>query len=193
MSKEEKKKTKEEKEDVSLEEQIEKLKQEVDEWKNKYYLAYADTENLKKDIEKDHQRFVKYCASGFVEKILPILDGFHMALQKEPDDPVLKNYLVGFKYIYKMLVDALQSEGVTELKPEIGDEFDEATMEAVDIVEAEEENKVCQIYQNGYKLHDRIIRHARVVVTKKPQPIEEQKEEEKQEKETSDENIAANN
>ena len=149
---------------------------------------------MKKDMEKDHQIFLKYRAMGVVEKILPIMDGFHMALQKEPDDQVLKNYLTGFKYIYKMLGDALESEGVSEIKSEIGDSFDEKTMEAVDTVEAEEDGKICQIYQKGYKLHDRMVRHARVVVSKKPIPEEEKEPSTEEEvKEESNSKEAAQN
>lgn len=198
MAEEKKKKNEKNSEEINTEE-LEKLRKEVEDWKNKYYLAYADTENLKKDIEKEHRTFIKYRAMGFVEKLLPILDGFHLALQKEPDDPVLKNYLTGFKYVYKMLVDALDSEGVKELKPEVGDKFDEKTMEAVDVVEAEEPGKVAQIYQNGYQLQDRIIRHARVVVTKKPEESPKEDKDTSSESKTdskeinkSDENVAKN-
>jgi molecular chaperone GrpE (heat shock protein) len=41
------------------------------EWKNKYYLAYADTQNLRKDLEKDHQTAIKYRAEGFLDALLP--------------------------------------------------------------------------------------------------------------------------
>ena len=87
-----------------------------------------------------------------------------MVLANEPDDPNLKNYLIGFQYIYKNLVSVLESEGVTEITPEIGGTFDPHTMSAVDTVEGED-NKITKIYSKGYKLHDRLIRPAGVQVS----------------------------
>lgn len=168
----EKKMSKEKKSDkriAELETLLADALKQADVWKNKYYLAYADTENLHKQYEKEHQQFIKYRAMGFVDRLLPILDGFHMALSNEVTDPTLKNYLMGFQYIYKMMVDALEQEGVTEINPQIGEKFDEKTMEAFDTEESDgEENLVLRVFQKGYCLKDRIVRHARVIVSKKP-------------------------
>ncbi len=168
----EKKMSKEKKSDkriAELETLLDDALKQADVWKNKYYLAYADTENLHKQYEKEHQQFIKYRAMGFIDRLLPILDGFHMALSNEVTDPTLKNYLMGFQYIYKMMVDALEQEGVTEINPQIGEKFDEKTMEAFDTEESDgEENLVVKVFQKGYCLKDRIVRHARVIVSKKP-------------------------
>ena len=99
-----------------------------------------------------------------------------MALANEPTDPALKNYLVGFQFIYRNLVSILENEGVTEISPQIGDKFDPHTMNAVDTVEQEEENKVLKVYGNGYKLHDRIVRTAMVQVSVRPVENKENKE-----------------
>lgn len=77
------------------------------------------------------------------------------------------------------MVDALESEGVTEISPKVGDKFDETIMDAVDTEESEgEENLVLRVYQKGYRLHDRMVRHARVVVSKHPTKEEKENEEE---------------
>lgn len=146
-------------------EEIEKLKAEVNHWKNEYYRAYADTKNLRNNLEQDYKNALKYRSEGFIEELLPILDSFHMALANEPSDPTLKNYLTGFQYVYRNLVAVLENEGVSELVPEVGKKFDPNTMDAVDTVEGEQENLVTKVYGNGYKLHDRIIRPAKVQVS----------------------------
>lgn len=152
----------------------EKLTKLVDEWKNKYYLAYADIDNLRKSIEKDHREALKYRASGFIEKLLPALDSFNLALKVEPKGEEMKNFLQGFKFIYLNLVNALKDEGVSELEPKIGDKFDEKYMHAIDTVESDgDENLVAKVYANGYKLHDRLIRTAMVYVTKHKEESEE--------------------
>lgn len=155
---------------LKKDEEIEKLKKEIEKWKNDYYLAFADTQNLRKALEKDYSNALKYRAEGFLEKLLPVIDSFNLALQSKPTNPALLNYLTGFEYIYKNIVSALESEGVSEIRPQINSKFDASTMNAIDtVLDDGEENLVKQIYCVGIKLHDRIIRHANVVVSKKPQ------------------------
>lgn len=156
--------------------EVEKANADMAYWKNMYYKAYADMENLRKDIEKDHRNALKYRAEGFIDELLPVLDGFHMALQNEPTDPVLKNYLIGFQYIYKNLVNVLENEGVTEFAPKANEKFNPEFMQAIDTVECDQEpNTVVKVMTNGYKLHEHLIRPAMVVVAKaKEEKIEKE-------------------
>ena len=161
------KKSKEEKKIKELEEQLEKAKADVDHWKNEYYRAYADTKNLRNNLEKEHSDIIKYRAMGFIEDLLPVLDSFHMALANEPTSQELKNYLVGFQFVYRNLVSVLENEGVKEISPNVGDKFSDKIMNAVDTTEQEgEENLVTRVYAKGYELHGRLIRPANVSVSK---------------------------
>ena len=145
--------------------EMDKLKADVEHWKNEYYRAYADTKNLRNSLEKEHQAAIKYRAEGFIEDLLPILDSFYMALGNEPTDPALKNYLIGFQYIYKNLVTVLEQEGVSEICPKVGDKFDASIMNAVEVVESDDIDKIVKVYSKGYKLHDRLIRPVNVAVS----------------------------
>ncbi|MBO6280035.1 MAG: nucleotide exchange factor GrpE [Bacilli bacterium] len=156
---------KEKKKIDKLAEENEKLKADVEHWKNEYYRAYADTKNLRNNLEKDYKEAMRYRSEGFIEDLLPVLDSFHMALANEPTDPALKNYLTGFQYVYRNLVSILENEGVKEISPNVGDEFDSRSMNAVDTEEGEKENLILKVYGKGYKLHDRIIRPAMVQVS----------------------------
>ena len=161
------KRSKEEKKIKELEEELEKLKADVDHWKNEYSRAYADTKNLRNNLEKEHSDIIKYRAMGFIEDLLPVLDSFHMALANEPTSQELKNYLVGFQFVYRNLVSVLENEGVKEISPNIGDKFSDKNMNAVDVTEQEgEENLVTKVYAKGYELHGRLIRPAQVSVSK---------------------------
>ena len=159
-------------------EKLAKLTADVEHWKNEYYRAYADMQNLRKQIEKDHHEAIRYRAAGFIENLLPILDGFHMALQNEAKSEEMKNFLVGFQFIYRNLVTVLENEGVTEISPKVGDEFDPNTMQAIETVfnENAEPNKVLKVNVKGYKLHERLIRPSIVVVStnKKDEPKQEE-------------------
>ena len=148
-----------------LEDQLKRANEEIDKWKNSYYLAYADMKNLRNSLEKEQAEVRKYRGIGFIEELLPILDSFHVVLSNEPTDPNLKNYLMGFKFIYQNMLRVFEAEGVTEIAPAVGDKFNEATMNAVDTVEEQPINVVKKVNANGYKLHDRLIRPAQVTVS----------------------------
>ena len=162
----------------NIDEKLAKLNADLEHWKNEYYRAYADMQNLRKQVEKDHREAIRYRAVGFVENLLPILDGFHMALQAEATSVEMKNFLVGFEFIYRNLLTVLENEGVTEIAPKIGDTFDPQTMQAIETVydENAEPNKVIKVNVKGYRLHERLIRPSIVVVStnKKDEPKQEE-------------------
>lgn len=161
-----------------LQAELDKALADRDHWKNEYYKAYADTQNLRRSLEEDSRDAVRYRAEGFLDSLLPALDSFHMALDMPAPSKEAENYQIGFSYIYNQIVASLVSEGVTELTPKIGDKFDEATMHAMDLVEAEDipEGCVVRVAAKGYKLHDRLVRAAMVYVAKAPRKNETKEE-----------------
>ena len=146
---------------------IEELEKELATWKDKAYRTIADCDNLRKSYERDHLQMVKYRGQPVVEKLLPTLDSFYLVLKVTPEDQMLKNYLIGFQMIYNGMLQALQDEGVEQVFPKIGEEFDANYMQAIDVVEGEEDDKITDVSKPGYKLRDRLIRPAMVVVSKK--------------------------
>ncbi len=173
----EEKKSKKDKKADKLQEEINRLNKEVASWKDKAYRTAADCDNLRKSYEKDHANLLKYRAMGFVEKLLPALDSFHMSLMVKPDNPSLANYVKGFEMIYRQILSSLEQEGVTQISPKVNEEFDANIMQAVEVKNGEEDNKVLQVYSNGYMLKDRLVRPAMVVVSKKQEQKDEQVEE----------------
>ena len=123
-------------------------------------------QNLRKSVEKDHHEAIKYRAEGFVSNLLPILDGFHMALQNEATSEEMKNFLTGFEYIYRNLVSVLEQEGVKEFAPKVDEEFDAEYMQALEAQYDEgKPNRVLKVLTNGYKLHEHLVRPAMVIVS----------------------------
>lgn len=181
LNKEESKETEnkqEEKVEKSYEDQILELNDKVKYWQNKYYEAYADMDNLKKRMEKDHQQFIKYRGQGFLEALLPVFDNFYNCFKVTPDDPKLAAYCKGFEMIYNQMVNSLEAEGVKEIMPKVGDKFDHNSMQAVDVVEGDEDDLVMKVSTKGYFLKDRLVRPAMVVVSKKKKEEENKKESE---------------
>ena len=150
----------------SKKEKIEYLESQVAYWKNKYYEAYADMDNLRKHIEKDHAQVMKYRRQGFLEALLPSFDNFYNCFKFKPSDPTLAAYCKGFEMIYNQMSATLENEGVKEIVPSVGDKFDHTTMQAVEVVEGEEDDLVTTVQLKGYMLKDRLVRPAMVVVSK---------------------------
>ncbi len=162
-----------------LEEQLKKALEEVEMWKNKYYMMYADMENARKQNEKTLSESLKYRVAGFVENLFPALDSFQIALGMKTDDETLKRFLVGFEHIHRQIQSALEAEGLIDVTPEVGVPFDYKTMHALDTEESDiKENHVVRIMARGYRLKDRLVRPTMVILSKKKAPIPEPVKEE---------------
>lgn len=156
----------------TIEEKLLAAELEIQNWKNKYAMVFADMDNLRKSQDKAYMESLRYRAEGFIDKLIPALDAFHIALKSPVDDPKLKNYLIGFDYIYKQIQQALESEGVKEIPIKIKDAFDVQTMHALEAeVSDGPPNRVLKILSGGYKLHDRVVKQALVVVSKAPETV----------------------
>ena len=155
--------TEEVKQEPSLEEQISKLQEELADATNKYYKAYADTENLKKRLQNEADMTRKYRIQSFALEILPVIDNLERALAQETSDESFKK---GVEMIYQQLIHALKNEGV-EVIDALNKPFDPNFHHAImqEAVEGVESNMVVEVLQKGYVLKDRILRAALVKVS----------------------------
>lgn len=205
------KKTPEEKEEVkepeeketndqvkALKEEIESLRKKFEEaeknfensdkeretWKNRYYEAYADMSNVRKQLEKENADFKDHAVEAFIKELIPSLDAFDMALKKEPEDEQLKKYLEGFVMIHRKLLQVLKTNNVNVIAPQIGEEFNPTTMEAFSAIDGSEDNKIADTFLKGYELRGHLLRPAGVIITKKVEETtpSETKEDGKEEK-----------
>ena len=175
----------------ALKKEYEKAIADKNYWKNQYYMEFADLQNLRKSIEEDKRQAIRYRSEGFLANLLPALNSFHSALESSPNNPEIKNYLIGFQYIYNSIVKVLNDEGISEISPKEGDKFDPAIMEAIDVEIRDdiEPNIITKVCAKGYKLHDRLVQPAKVYVSKKS---EEEKTEEPSEEIENDDHTNAN-
>jgi len=157
------------------EEKIENPSQEAhepkdDDYKNKYLLLLADMENTRKRMLKEKQDSIKYSLDRIVSDFLIPLDNLEGALKFTKSDSVssdVKNWAMGFEMILGQFKEALSHHGVTSFDS-LGQIFDPHLHQAVEMVESEgPENIVIEESVKGYKREDRIIRPARVKVSKK--------------------------
>jgi molecular chaperone GrpE len=131
----------------------------------------ADFENYKKRMARERQEAVKFANEGLLQKLLPVLDNFEMALtaaQSAQTDGV-KSLQDGVTMILQQLRQALIEAGLEEIDA-MGKPFDPNFHEAVSQQETAEvpEGQVVMQLRRGYKLRDRLLRPASVIVAKKP-------------------------
>lgn len=190
--KEEKKPTKEEKKekkdkfDKKLEEkenQIQSLNEQLEAFKDKYYRAIADMDNQRKQYEKEYRNALRYSAQDLAEKLIPSFEMFSMVIETADKlPPEVSAYVQGFNMIYRQMVQALESEGVTEIITKVGDDFDHTVHAAMETEEVSDEtmvNKIVKVIRKGYKIHDRLIKPTAVIVgkAKQEEKVEDTQEE----------------
>ena len=122
-------------------------------------------EELEATVEEEGKNAIKYRAEGFLEELIPALDAFYSALQAKSTSPEVENYKIGFSYIYRQIVSALESEGFKEIEPKVGDPFDPRFMHALDTEESETPGKVAKVHAKGYQLKDRLVKPVMVTAT----------------------------
>lgn len=161
---EEKEVVEESKEEL-LEKQVAKLQEEVTTWKTDYYKVFADMENLKRRLEKEHQNSLKFMMQTFIEELLPVVDNFERSLNVQNSSEEVQTFLKGYQMIFDQLMAILAKNGVEVIEAQ-GKEFDPNLHQAVMTAQDEnyESNIVVEELQKGYKLKDRVIRASLVKV-----------------------------
>lgn len=149
-------------EEPSAQETIEKLK-------NDYLYLRAEFDNYRRHVVKERSDLQKYAAEKVLHDLLGILDNFDLALSFKLTSENLANYTKGVELISKELKSLLNKSGVSELKTD-GEPFDPNLHEAL-TNEASNEvppGHVLRTFKKGYRLHEKLMRPAQVVVSKKP-------------------------
>jgi molecular chaperone GrpE len=153
-----------------LREKIKKLEAEKQEYLDLSQRTRADYANYKKEVETNRLSDRKFATKRFIEELLPVLDAYDMAqANKEAWEKVDANWRMGIEYIFNQMKTILEGEGVTQFG-KVGDMFDPLlyeTMQSVLVENESEDGKIVKVLQNGYKMHDSILRPARVHVGSK--------------------------
>lgn len=152
----------EENKETSAEDRIAELEAELKNEKDKYMRLFAEFDNFRKRTAKEKTEAYGDSAAKTVAEILPALDNFDRALDTPCSD---ENFKKGIEMIFTQLTDIFGKLGVTEIEA-LGQPFNPNLHNAIKQVESEdgESDVICEVFQKGYKLGDRIIRHSMVAV-----------------------------
>ena len=145
---------------------IEKAQKEIAELKDKWLRSVAEFENYRKRTLKERTELILNGGEKFITAVLPILDDMERAIENgaKTDDPeVLRE---GMTLIHQKFMKVLEAQGVSRIDTDNAD-FDTDVHEAVAMVPGmgdDKKGKVIDCLQQGYKLNDKVIRHAKVAV-----------------------------
>lgn len=149
--------------------ELEKAQLEATEMKSRYLRSVADLENYRKRITREKQEIIRSAAANVVESLLPVLDNMKLGLQAAENHPEAKDVTVGFKMVDDQLKRSLSEQGLEELIPD-GEVFDPNLHECIAHQPSEDvkEDHIIQTVRAGYRLNERLIRAANVIVSSGP-------------------------
>jgi molecular chaperone GrpE len=149
----------------------EQLEAEAAKWKDVSLRTAAEMDNLRKRTAREREEAVRYANQRLLEDLLPVIDNFEMGMQAASQDKSSMIY-IGMDMVRRQLTDFLANQGVQEIPTDV--KFDPNLHDAVAQEEcsAGEEGRILRVSRRGYKLRDRLLRPASVVVSKLPTPPE---------------------
>ena len=143
------------------------METELSKYKDAALRAAADLDNYRKRVSRERDESIKYANAAFLERLIPVLDNFELGLQAARNAPEAAAIVDGLSMVYKQLQDFLANSGVETIDA-TGQTFDPNLHEALAQEESHDipEGKVIRQVRRGYRLRDRLLRPANVVVSK---------------------------
>lgn len=144
---------------------LEKALADASHWKEIALRSAAELDNFRKRTAKERSDAVKYANGSLLESLLPVIDNFEFGLQAAKAEGEQSPVLLGMTMVQKQLVDFLRENGVEEIEA-IGQKFDPNLHDAVSQQPASDtpEGTILSQIRRGYRLRDRLLRPASVVV-----------------------------
>ncbi|MFC3088830.1 nucleotide exchange factor GrpE [Tabrizicola soli] len=152
--------------------ELEALRAERDELRDKFMRVLADAENSRKRAERDRKEAEMYGGTRLARDLLPVYDNLNRALQAIPDDSRQASgaLIEGVELTLRELTNVMGKHGITKVSPAAGDQFDpqlhEAMFEAP--LPGTKAGQIIQVLTEGFLLHDRLLRPAQVGVSSTP-------------------------
>jgi molecular chaperone GrpE len=149
--------------------ELERLRAEAERFRDMALRGQADFDNYRKRAAREKEEAVKFANMGLVDRFLPILDNFELGLLSARATEGAAQVVMGFEMVGRQLQDFLVQSGVEVVAGE-GADFDPNLHEAVQQEESLDvpEGRVLRVLRKGYRMKERLVRPAMVVVSKAP-------------------------
>ena len=157
---------------LEMDDELDAIKAERDEFRDRFMRALADAENARKRGERDRREAEQYGGSKLARDMLPVYDNLSRALEAVTDEQREQAgaLIEGVELTMRELLNVFSKHGITLVKPEIGEKFDPQIHQAM--FEAPVPNTtagdIIQVMTEGFLLHDRLLRPAQVGVSSTP-------------------------
>ena len=148
---------------------IAELEAQVKEWQDKLLRKAAEFENYKRRTENDQFNLINYAAESFIIKLLPVVDDFERSMEHIDDIDNNKAVKEGIKLVYEKLLKLLNEQGVKKMQTKgepFNVDFHDALMQRKD--DSVPSHTVLEEVESGYIYRDKVIRHAKVIVSEDP-------------------------
>ena len=148
---------------------IAELEKKVLELQDKLLRVQADTDNFRKRLQREKEEHVRFANEGLLQELLPVIDNFELGLQASETATDAKSIALGMQMVKTQLQRFLADCGVQEISA-LGQTFDPHLHEAISQQESPEhkEGAILSQQRKGYKLRDRLLRPAAVIVAHNP-------------------------
>ncbi|MEO2012776.1 MAG: nucleotide exchange factor GrpE [Fuerstiella sp.] len=159
---------------ISADDELQKLRTDNEELRDRVLRVQAELENFRRRTQKEAVDGMKYQSLPLIRDILPGVDNLKRAIDAVDQSGDTQNLVDGIKMVSQQLYDALKAHSAEQINPE-GQSFDPNLHEALSQVPSadHEPMTICQVVEIGYRIHDRVIRPAKVIVTcAPPEPAE---------------------
>ncbi len=152
--------------EVNEEESIESVIEQLEAQKNRYLRLMAEFDNYKRRTSREYERMVLAANEELLKQIIDVRESFERALAMSAESASNDKLLEGMKLIFTKLDDVLKRNGL-EVFGEPGEEFNPELHDAMMKQPSSEyeENHIAQIFEKGYSLKGRVIKHAKVIVS----------------------------
>ena len=152
--------------------ELEALRAERDDYRDRFMRALADAENARKRADKERQEASNYGGTRFARDMLPVFDALSRALEAANEDVRSQAgpFLEGVELTQRELLNVFARHGITTVAPEVGEKFDPQMHEAMFEAPAPgtKAGDIIQVMENGFMIHDRLLRPAKVGVSSTP-------------------------
>jgi molecular chaperone GrpE len=155
--------------ELPLEEALSAAEQELAKHRDAMLRMQAEMENLRKRLLRDVERSRKFALERIMKDLLEVRDSMERGLEVADDSATVESLREGQQLTLRMLAKVMEDHDLEVIDPK-GQPFDPELHEAMTVLPAGDvdENTVIEVLQKGFRLHDRLIRPARVVVSRKP-------------------------
>lgn len=160
--------------DEAPEDEQAKLAEEGRRYKDRWVRLAAEFDNYKKRTGREFTALVKNAGESLITELLPILDNMERALQAPQTSEETRSFAQGFEMIRQQFLEKLEKAGMKEIEAE-GETFDPTRHEAVMAVESGDHpgDTVINVVEKGYALNEKVLRAAKVIVTRPPSEARE--------------------